>query len=128
MPKFSAKSKNALATAHPLLQRVMNAAIAEIDFSVLCGHRTEAEQMAAYEGGKSQLRWPRSKHNQIPSLAVDIVPYPVDWGDLERFKTLAAVVRRHWEAIPPMDRAGWWLEWGGNWTSFKDYPHWELRH
>lgn len=128
MPKFGEKSKAALATAHPLLQRLMNAAIADVDFSVLCGHRTEEEQNAAYAGGKSKLKWPRSKHNRVPSLAVDIVPYPVDWTNIQAFRALAVTIRGHWEEIPPRERAGWWLEWGGDWTSFKDYPHWELRH
>lgn len=52
-----------------------------LDITVLCGFRGEAEQNAAVAAGTSKLSWPRSKHNQTPSRAVDVVPYPVEWQD-----------------------------------------------
>lgn len=52
-----------------------------LDITVLCGFRGEAEQNAAVAAGTSKLPWPRSKHNQTPSRAVDVVPYPVEWQD-----------------------------------------------
>ena len=62
MPQFSDKSAAALATAHPMLQRLMNSAIAESNFTVLVGHRGQAAQTEAYEKGASKLQWPNSKH------------------------------------------------------------------
>lgn len=50
------------------------------DFSILEGHRGEAEQNKAYALGNSQKRWPQSMHNRTPSLAMDVAPYPIDWS------------------------------------------------
>jgi peptidoglycan L-alanyl-D-glutamate endopeptidase CwlK len=127
MPKFSAKSRERLDTCHPLLVRLMNSAITDYDFTVLCGHRGQVEQDKAFAAGNSKLKFPKSKHNVTPSMAVDIAPYPVDWNDLHRFDKLSEVVRRHWEAMPVKERQGYELVWGGGWASFPDRPHYELR-
>lgn len=54
-----------------------------LDITVLCGFRGEAEQRAAFRASPptSKLDWPNSKHNQTPSRAVDVVPYPIEWDD-----------------------------------------------
>jgi hypothetical protein len=128
MPKFSLRSLKRLATCDPRLQMVAKAAIAHIDFTVLCGHRGEEEQNDAFERGTSKLRFPNSKHNAFPALAMDLAPYPIDWNDLDRFKALAMVV---------MDEAkhlGVKLRWGADWDrdgdwrdeKFRDWPHFEI--
>lgn len=127
MPSFGSRSELALSTAHPLLVRVMRAAVQDYDCTVLVGHRGKVDQDTAFASGKSKLKWPASKHNVMPSLAVDVVPWPIDWNDIGRFRALAVVVRRCWEAIPASERDGYTLAWGGDWISFRDYPHWELR-
>ena len=48
MPKFGNASKQRLATCHPDLQKIMNEAIKYIDFSVVEGYRTAAEQEKYY--------------------------------------------------------------------------------
>jgi hypothetical protein len=98
----------------------MRGAIKRYDFTVLCGHRGEEEQTRAYEAGNSKLRYPMSKHNSEPSMAVDIAPYPIDWDDIGRFQELAAIVLEE-AALAKIP-----LRWGGNWKNFKDYPHYEL--
>ena len=81
MPKFSKRSLDRLATCHPDLQKVCNELIKTYDFSVNCGHRGKAEQDAAVKSGASKAKWPTSRHNTNPSLAVDIYPYPFPgWG------------------------------------------------
>jgi peptidoglycan L-alanyl-D-glutamate endopeptidase CwlK len=105
----------------------MYEAIKVTDFSVICGFRGEKEQNEAYARGHSKLKWPQSKHNQTPSMAVDIVPYPIDWNDELRFRTLGAVVKEIWSQLPEEKREGWSLSWGGDWKTFKDLPHFELR-
>jgi len=127
MPQFSQRSRDRLNTCHPLLQRLMGSVIEVMDISVLCGHRTEAEQNDAYRKGFSKLQFPKSKHNSMPSMAVDIAPYPIDWDDFERFETVASVVKTHWNLIPHEERRGWELQWGGDWSRFRDMPHWELK-
>ena len=120
MPSFGKRSKSRLATTHSLLQEIMSEAIKEYDFSVLCGHRGKEDQNKAFDGGNSKLRFPKSKHNQMPSIAVDIAPYPIDWNDLDRFKAVGKIVKRIAE------EKGIDITWGGDWHSFKDYPHFEL--
>lgn len=127
MPQWGQRSRDRLSTCHPLLQRLMDSVIAAVDITVLCGHRSEAEQNAAYRKGFSKLQFPKSKHNSVPSMAVDVAPYPIDWDDFEAFETLASVVKTHWNLIPPEERGGWELQWGGDWSRFRDMPHWELK-
>ena len=120
MPGFSDLSRLRLNTCHPKIIRVLEEAIKHNDFSVICGHRGEAEQNEAFNKGTSKLKWPDSKHNSAPSRAVDIAPYPVDWKDLKRFYFLAGLV------LGLATQMGIKLAWGGFWKSFPDFPHFEL--
>jgi len=121
MPKFGLISQQRLATCHEDLQRVMNEVIKWYDISIICGHRGEAEQNRAYETGHSKLRWPNSKHNRLPSLAVDIAPWPIDWNDHKRFWYMGGLV------MGVAAKMGIKIDWGGNWISFIDLPHFELQ-
>ena len=120
MPKLSKKSSERLSTCHPLLITIFTDVIKIIDFSVVCGHRTEAEQNIAFRDGHSKLKWDKSKHNRTPSLAIDVVPYPCDWDDLSGFKALSEkiLIVADFHKIP--------LFWGAWWESMRDFPHWEL--
>lgn len=120
MPRFSILSEIRLSGCHPELQRVMREAIKYTDFSVVCGHRNEADQNRAYAEGFSKLRWPNSRHNTNPSEAVDVIPYPTGYKDANEFYHLAGVIES------TAARLGVPLTWGGRWTSFVDLPHWEL--
>jgi peptidoglycan L-alanyl-D-glutamate endopeptidase CwlK len=62
-----------------------------MDISVLCGYRGEEEQNKAVADGASETPWPRSKHNRMPSDAVDVVPYPIRWKDPAWVKSLEAL-------------------------------------
>jgi peptidoglycan L-alanyl-D-glutamate endopeptidase CwlK len=103
--------------------------INDFDCIVLEGYRNEEAQNRYFEEGKSKLRYPHSKHNKQPSLAVDIAPYPVDWNDRERFYYFAGYVKA------TAAQMGIPLRWGGDWDSdtfvhdqtFFDLPHFELR-
>ena len=125
MPKFSARSKRNLMSCSPALERLFLAVIAEYDCAVICGHRGEAAQSAAYHSGRSQTPWPRSRHNVSPSLAADVVPYPIDWGDTKRFYHFGGYVLgvAHQLSIP--------VRWGGDWNrNFKlsDQRFFDLSH
>lgn len=119
MPKFGSRSKQRLSECHPKLQEIMNEVIKIMDITILCGHRGEEEQNKAFNEGKSQLKYPQSKHNKKPSLAVDVAPYPIDWNDLERFNRMCGII----EGIAHMKGIRIRL---GRDFSFKDYPHIEL--
>jgi len=128
--RFSADSLRELDTCDPRLQRLLKEAIRYVDFSVLEGHRGKARQDALYfsEPKRSKLRWPNSKHNKTPSLAVDIAPYPIDFGDFIRFAHLIGVVRGIASQMGIPIRAG--LDWDGDGelsdNRFNDYPHIEI--
>ena len=86
MPKYSTISKSRLLTCHQDLQTLFNEVIKYYDCTIVYGHRGEIAQNQAYAEGKSQLKWPNSKHNKWPSLAVDAAPYErtaIDWGKLQ---------------------------------------------
>ena len=86
MNRFSTTSKVRLATCHRDLQTLFNHIILERDCTIVCGYRNEEDQNKAFEEGKSKKRYPNSKHNTTPSLAVDVAPYEksgIDWGKLQ---------------------------------------------
>ena len=122
MPVFGKLSLERLATCDQRLQLIANAAILITDFSVSCGYRGEQAQNEAYAAGHSRLRYPQSRHNRSPSQAMDLIPWPVDWGNIGRFKALAKIVKK---TAADMNIP---LDWGGDWLTFKDYPHYELRN
>lgn len=129
MPKFSKRSKENLRTAHPTLQEICRRAIKIVDFAVIAGHRSKEVQDQLFEEGKSKLQFPDSKHNTFPSLAVDVVPYPVDWEDQRRFYYLAGVFQTIAHDL------GVDIRHGGDWDEddifkdqkFYDLPHFELK-
>ncbi len=84
MPIFSQRSKAKLNTCDEMLQKVFNEVIRHFDCTILCGYRNEAEQNDAYFDGRSNLKFPNSMHNRVPSLAIDAAPYPINWTDYNR--------------------------------------------
>ena len=128
MPKFGKKSKKQLATLHPDLQEVLNEAIKHVDFTILEGHRPQEIQDKYYEEGKTKLKYPHGRHNKVPSLAVDIWKYPVNFSDTDNQTLLAGFILGIGQAM------GINLIWGNDWdrdfdtsnTGFKDYPHIEI--
>ena len=129
MPKFGKTSKLRLLTCDYRLQDVLNEVIKNVDCSVLEGHRNEERQNKLFEEGKTKVRYPKGRHNAEPSRAVDVVPYPVDWNDRERFHLFAGYV------LGVASRMGITLRWGGDWNmnfevddnKFDDFPHFEIR-
>ena len=126
MNTFSRVSRERLQTCHDLLQILMTDVLEEMDISILCGHRTAAEQNKAWADGFSKVQFPNSKHNSLPSMAVDVAPFPINWNDAERWKKLGEVVWNCWQKLPISERAGYRLVWGGDWKKFKDSPHFEI--
>jgi peptidoglycan L-alanyl-D-glutamate endopeptidase CwlK len=126
MPKFSKRSTKELDTVHIVLQRLLKRVIERTDFTVLCGHRGQAAQDAAYAEGKSKLKFPYSRHNVSPSMAVDVAPWPIDFKDIDRFKELGRIVKEEWNLMPESERLRYILEWGGEWKTFADFPHFQI--
>jgi len=126
--EFSERSMNNLMSCDIRLIRLFKMVIQFYDCSVLCGFRDQTEQNKAYHAGKSQLRFPDSKHNILRSLAVDVVPYPIDWDNIHRFYHFAGFVKA--QAL----MLGLNIRWGGDWDGdtkfddqkFHDLPHFEI--
>ena len=128
--KLSPSSRAKLEGVHTDLVRIFLTCLYQIseeqDISVLCGVRTREEQAAHYASGASQTM--DSKHliqEDGTAHALDLgVWIPAIRGvsdDIEDYKALnlsmqqAALKLR----LP-------FLTWGGDWTSFRDGPHFEL--
>jgi|SRR5688572_1284174 len=126
------KASNArLDTCDPKIQRVIREADRQLskrgilDLTVLCGHRGEVEQNQAYRDGTSKKKWPESDHNQLPSPAVDVTAFPVDWKDTIRQARLAGYIMAIGDVLDIE------LDWGDDWNNngrsadetFHDMPH-----
>ena len=98
MPKFSKASASKLATCHPDLQKIFNDIIITHDCTIICGARTLEDQQKAYKGGFSKLDGivKKSKHQiskeQPLSLAVDVLPNPIDWSANDKHTIFANYV------------------------------------
>ena len=92
----------------------------DFDMTVTCGHRGKEEQEKAFKEGKSKAHFGQSKHNSLPSKAVDICPYPINWdtNDIRWHKMVAL-------AYDTASLLGFRIKCGA-FFSFKDYPHIEL--
>lgn len=125
MPRFGRRSTKQLDGCDGRLVEVCGIVIVHFDFSVLVGHRGREAQEAAFLGGYSKVRWPDSDHNEIPSKAVDVAPYPIDWSDAARFTYLAGWIMSTAASL------GLTLQWGGDWDrdtqvkdeTFRDFGH-----
>lgn len=117
---FSTKSLDMLKGVHPHLQAVMLKAIgdSDLDFTVLEGKRTLARQKTLLAQGATKTL--NSRH--LTGHAVDVAPLvngKVSWDwplyyRLEKAIKAAAKILK----VP--------IEWGGDWRTFKDGPHWQL--
>ena len=116
--KLGTRSLQNLSGVHPDLVAVVKLAISitEQDFTVIEGIRNINRQRELVKAGKSTTM--NSRH--ITGHAVDMVPWPVDWNDLERFEVMSEAMK---QAAEELDIP---IVWGGDWKSFYDAPHFEL--
>ena len=138
MGYFGRKSRERLNTCHADLVTLFTAVAEEIDCSVICGHRNEADQEKAFDSGHSKVHFPHGKHNSNPSTAIDVAPYPIVWNDLPRFYWFAGWVLAKAEILRNVGEITHKIRWGGNWNGIKkgridfkdnkfdDLPHFEL--
>ena len=123
---FSTTSRDRLKTVDPRLRAVVEKAADRWDIKVLEGHRSSRRQQQLFMAGKSKVR--RGKHNEDPSLAIDIAPCPINWQDTEPFHRLAEHV------LGIANVMGVPLRWGGDWDgdtdltdqTFNDLVHFEI--
>lgn len=105
--------------------------ISEVDFTVLEGVRTLERQRELYAQGRTApgkiVTW-TMKSRHIEGKAVDLVPYPLDWNDLEKFNKIKDAM---FQAARELDVN---LRWGADWDGDGNYrekgeydsPHFEI--
>ena len=140
MSVFGKRSTKNLEECHKDLQTIFNEVIKYFDCSIIAGHRSQQDQDIAYAKGLSKVKYPNSKHNKIPSMAVDAVPYYKDsphirWNDSSRMDYFAGYVMGIASLLKNRGIIDHALRWGNDWdmdtrtddTNFVDRPHFELR-
>lgn len=117
---LTSRDRTRLVGVHPDLVRLVErvAAISPMPFVVLEGVRSVAQQRKNVASGASKTM--NSRH--LTGHAVDLAPVvngKVSW-DWPLYHKLAAIVKK---AAADLKLP---VEWGGDWRSFKDGPHWQL--
>ena len=120
--QLSDRDNKRLEGVHPDLARVVRrlAEFSPMPFMVIEGVRTVKRQRELVASGASKTL--KSRHLQ--GFAVDIAPLDGSkpswaWPLYHRFAPLMKQAAKL-EGVP--------IEWGGDWWSFKDGPHWQLPH
>ena len=118
--KLSKRSNERLIGVHPDLVRVVHRALqlSPIDFGISEGLRTMERQIQLKKVGASKTL--NSRH--LSGHAVDVVAYigsEVRW-DWPLYEQIAVAFR---QAARELDVP---ITWGGDWTTLKDGPHFEL--
>ena len=114
------RSRSRLTGVHPDLVKLVEHAIklSTVDFAVVEGVRARDRQIAMVKAGASQTM--NSRH--LTGHAVDLgawVDNQIDWSWPLYSKISDAMLKASKELRIP-------VEWGGNWTRFKDGPHFQL--
>lgn len=127
MYKFSNRSLNNMKNVHPNLLKILNEAIKIVDFIVIEGHRTKEQQAMNVKKGVSQTM--KSKHCEIPSRAVDVIPYPFkSWNDTKDMDRVTKVILECARklGIPARRGSDWNMNGKTSDERFYDGPHIEL--
>ncbi len=135
MPAFSQRSAARLATCDGRLRALFDDVVREYDCTVLEGHRSPERQAELVRAGKSKVRV--SRHNAMPSEAVDVAPWPIPekWGAVPNPKVIAQFYHFAGFVLGLAAARGLALRWGGDWDgdrtftdqTFDDLVHFELK-
>ena len=123
---FGAESRFNLESVDKRLVRVLYHALSYglADWSIIKGYRGKVEQDQAYLAGNSHAKWPDSKHNSNPSLAIDFIPFPFrGWDAKCDFVFVAAVILSAAKTLEVP------CKWGGNWNKnnlIMEDKNWEI--
>lgn len=120
MRRYSKRSLGNLKGIHPDLRRVIDRALQEspLDFIVIEGLRTMQRQRELYASGASKTM--NSRH--LTGHAVDLLPIGKNGAafDWPLYDKLGPAVKAS------ADAEGVKITWGGDWTKFRDGPHFQL--
>ncbi|WP_390900426.1 M15 family metallopeptidase [Serratia fonticola] len=117
---FGQASEKNLNGVHPDLVKVARRALelSPVDFKITEGLRTVERQRQLVAERKSQTM--KSRH--ITGHAVDVFALPTKAGswDMSYYRQIAAAFKQASDELQIP------VEWGGNWTTLKDGPHFQL--
>lgn len=117
---FSERSEKNLQGVNPALIAVVRRALelSPVDFGITEGLRTMERQREMVRTGKSQTL--KSRH--LTGHAVDVVAYlgaNISW-EWKYYEQIAAAFKQAGKEL------GTVIEWGGDWKTLKDGPHFQL--
>ena len=131
MYRFGKASTKKLDSCNAIIQHVMHESIktSSFDFTILCGHRSKEQQKKLYAQGRTEpgkiVTWTlNSRHNELPSDAIDVAPWidgSIPWDNEELFIELGNHIKNTAIALGYSE----WI-WGGDFVRTKDYPHHEF--
>mgnify|MGYP001583872200 CR=1 FL=1 len=116
MPKFSQRSLSNLATCHVDLQILFNEVIKTFDCIVTEGYRNKEAQEKAFLSGNSKVHFPYGKHNQTPSNAVDVYPFPINFDDEKLALWFGGYVLGIAQKLRDEGKITHAIRWGGSWN------------
>lgn len=121
IPKYnwSKRSREVLVTLTPDLIYLMNKLADVRDVSLIWGYRDKELQNSFYRKGTG-VRYPFSKHNVYPSLAVDVVPYPSQYDSIEELNMMLGSIQALSHMLNITIRLGKYF------PTRKDYAHIEI--
>ncbi len=129
MYSFSKRSLDNLKNADKRLVDICNELIKITDFTVIESYRSIERQQELFKKGLSKIDGvkKKGKHNYFPSLAIDIIPFkkghnPFD-GSKESDLMFNELAKQFKEVARQLNIK---IQWGGDWVSFLDKPHFEL--
>lgn len=130
MNKISKRSLDNLKNVDPRLCIVIGMILAEakVDFTITSGFRSVVEQQDLYAQGRTKegsivthKNGTDKKSYHQTGKAIDFIPYPFKgWDDKDSFKKVGKELER------VANHLGFKCQYGGDWSSFKDYPHFQL--
>lgn len=120
--KFSQRSENNMKGVNADLVKIVRRALqlSPVDFGITEGLRTVERQRQLVATGKSQTM--NSRH--ITGHAVDVFAYPTSAGSWE-WKYYEQIATAFKQAAKELNIP---VEWGGDWKTLKDGPHFQLPH
>lgn len=121
MPKFSQESFSKLSTCHADLQALFYEVIKSVDCTIIEGYRNQADQEKAFASGHTKLHWPDGKHNNQPSLAVDVIAYPVNFDDVHKAFWFAGYVLGIAQKLKDEGKITHSIRWGGTWDGIGEF-------
>ncbi|MGP3174462.1 M15 family metallopeptidase [Serratia bockelmannii] len=118
--RFSQRSEKNLVGVNPALVAVVRRALelSPVDFGITEGLRSRERQKKMVAAGASQTM--NSRH--LTGHAVDVVAYlgaNISW-DWKYYEHIAAAFKQAGKEL------GTVIEWGGDWKTLKDGPHFQL--